>query len=226
MTGVRRSALLLLSAWSALPLLASCAERRVDPSLEITTTSAAVTVPGAPTTAPEGSAFVARVAAVDTADLRLGAAFNTQFLALQFLAVGLEPTEANCAAGRVAEASGPDFEARPVSQVMTGAGITPDVLLPCVPTERMMELSQAGAVDFARVPVDVLRSTLTELASAGYESVGMTAIESSCLADRVVGAYADEDLRGLLTSLSLPADRAVRALPGCVTAERADQLGG
>jgi len=181
----------------------------------------------APSTTASPNGFAARVAAVDTADLKLGAAFNTQFVALQLLAVGLDATESSCAAAKVAAASGADFATRPVSGVMSGAGITPDVLAPCVSTERMMGLAKAaGSASLDRVPVDVLRSTLTELASAGYETVGLTAVEASCLADHVVGTYRDEDLQKVMTSLSLPADRAVQALPACVTSERANELGG
>lgn len=209
-----------------------CTERSLDESVRDITPPSTVpssTLPGDPTTTSTvpGNGFVARIAGVDTADLTLGAEFNAQFLRLQFLAVGLDATEAACAADRVVAAAGEDFGSRPVSAVLSGAGITPDVLLPCVPAERMQALAGSGAgADLGKVPVDVLRSTLTELASAGYESVGLTPVEATCLADRVVGTYSDADLEGLMTSLSLPADRAVTALPNCVTSERANELGG
>lgn len=208
-----------------------CTQRTMDESLRDvtpTTTTPGPTLPGAtvPPTTSAGSEFVARVAAVDTSDLVLGGAFNAQFLTLQFLAVGLDGTESKCAADAIAAAAGDEFAKRPVSQVMSGSGITPDVLLPCVSTDRMMTLSKAGAgADLGRVPPDVLRSTLTELASAGYETVGLTPVESNCLAERVVGTYSDEDLVGVMTTLSLPADRAIDALPPCVTSERANELG-
>ena len=210
-------------------LVGACTERTLDESVRDVTPS--TTMPGAaPTVAtssvPAGSAFVARVAAVDTSDLVLGGEFNRQFLTLQFLAVGLDEVESRCAADRVVTAAGPTFATRPVNQVMSGTGITPDVLMPCVPTERMMSLAASGAgADLARVPAGVLRSTLTELASAGYESVGLTPVEATCLADAVVGSYGDGDLAGVMTDLSLPADRAVSALPSCVTPARADELG-
>jgi len=189
-------------------------------------TTTTPTDPDAPTTAAAGQAFVSRLAAVRATDLRLGAAFNTQFLTLQFLAVGLDGTESACAAGRVATAAGDEFATRPVGSVMSGAGITPDVLVPCVPTERIVELSRsAGDVDLGRAPAGVLRSTLSELAAAGYEAAGLTASEATCLADHVVGTYADEDLADVMTTLSLPADRAVAALTTCVTAARAAELG-
>lgn len=228
----RRRAAIAVGASAVLLGGASCTQRTMDESIRditpTTTIAPAPTEPGAtvPAVTVAGSEFVARVAAVDTSELVLGAAFNRQFLTLQFLAVGLDATESKCAADSITAASGDEFASRPVSQVMSGAGITPDVLLPCVSTDRMVALSKAGAgADLKRIPPDVLRSTLTELASAGYETVGLTPVESTCLAERVVGTYTDADLAEVMTTLSLPADRAVTALPTCVTGERANELG-
>lgn len=226
MGGVRR----LWMTWSATVLVVSaitagaCTEQRIDESLG---SPAPSDRSGAPPTSAPGADFVAAVASVDTSTLRLGAPFNTQFLRVQFLAAGLDAAEAACAADRVAASVGPDFGDRPVSEVMSGIGITPDVMLPCVPIARMSQLAAAGGgADLARVPPDLLRSTLTELASAGFEEAGLTAVEATCLAERVVGGADVDELADLGATFSLSVDRAAAELRACVSPERANQLGG
>lgn len=200
-----------------------CTEQRLDESLGRPESSGSA----ANATSVPGADFVAAVASVNTSSLRLGAPFNTQFLTVQFLAVGLDAAEAACAADRVATSAGTAFADRPVSEVMSGAGITPDVIVPCVPVERMSQLAAAGGgADLARVPPDILRSTLTELASAGFEEAGLSAVEATCLAQRVVGGADRDELNDLGSTFSLSAERAAEELRACVSPERASQLGG
>lgn len=214
-------------------VLSACTEKRLDESLKENPSTTAVSssptvgpVGGPTTTAPAPAGrVIARLAAVNTNDLKLGAAFNAQFLSLQFYAVGLDATEVQCAANRVVATAGADFGGRAVGQVMSGSGITPDVLTPCVSTDRLMKLASTGAhPDLSRAPADLLRSVFTELASAGYESAGLTAVEATCLADRVVGARADQQLAKLGTQLDLTGNGVEPALPDCLTPERISEL--
>lgn len=192
--------------------------------------SAALPAEGAPTTLAPTSGLVSRLADVDSGNLVLGARFNRQFVTMQFLAVGFDATESECLAGVVASQQGSEFAQRRVREVFSGAGMTPEAMSPCVTLERLTALASSGAApDLGRVPTGVVRSSFTGLAAAGFESAGLTAVESSCLADEVLDRYSDEQLAALGTE-ALGAttqfdDSAVAsAIPDCVDGDRIAEL--
>jgi hypothetical protein len=215
---------------------AACTEARpVVTSPTSTTAAVTLAVPGG-AAAPGGAAtpgasalqqLIGRLGDVDTSDLVLGAEFNRQFLGLQVQAVGLDAAEASCVADKVSQQVGADFGKRAVNQLMSGVGVSPDVMIPCVTPQRLAQLaSSGGQPDLSKVPPDVVRSTFGELASAGFESVGLEPVEATCLSDKTVGALADERLQGLMTSMELDNDALTAAVPQCVSAERINELAG
>lgn len=219
--------MLLVASGLALAMCPGCSDELGDLS-DVTTTTAtpaaadAVTVP--PDAGTPQAAVAARIAAIDPSGLVLGDAFNRQFLGVQLRAVGLDETEAACVADAVANQLGASFASTPAVQLMSGT-MRPDVMMSCVPMERVGELAAGGgAVDTSRVPAATLRAVFTELASAGYEEAGLTAVEATCLADAVVGTIPDAELAATSSSLDFGGTRITTALPGCVTPDRLAQL--
>lgn len=227
--GRTASALTALVSSIVVLALAGCSETR-ELRAGSTTVGPAPTSLAAdvtPTTAPTDVARVVdRLASVQVAGLTLGDAFNREFLAVQFRAVGLDAAESTCAVEQVA-AAGEDFAQRPVGEVMTARSVTPQVLTSCVAMDRLMSLTTSGVrPDFSKVPADLLRSVLTELVAAGYATGGLAPDEASCVAAAVLGGTDDAEVIGLLGQADLSAPGVADALTGCLTPERISELAG
>lgn len=219
--------LLVASLLTVGTVASGCSDQR-ELRDDAATTSRPIDV-AAPTTEPttEIGRVIARLAGVDTGELRLGGEFNARFLAVQFRAVGLEPGEVDCAVAAVVAGATDDFAARAVGSIMSVQMVTPTVLTGCVSTDRLMDLASGGVrPDLSRVPADQLRSVFTSLATGGYLAGGFTEDEAACLATAAVGAASDQELAELTTAVDLSGFGVADALDGCVTPERIAELAG
>jgi len=195
------------------------------PTISITTTTNLAlagqdTAPAGPSSALD---VVARkVSGATNGEVVLGADFNLKFLALQLRALGLDDTAATCVATKVQAKSGAAFAGLKVSELGQSFQSDPSTLLSCVSTAQVAGLAKLTP-DPSRLPANELRPLLGEMLSAGLQTAGLSAEESACVGDRVIGAIPDSQL-GTALGGTASAEQLRAALSSCLTTERLDRL--
>ena len=185
-----------------------------------TTTTEPVAIP------EERAVVIDALLAVDNADLKMGAEFNRRFLALQLGAVGMLDDEIDCLIGIVEDDLGDRFATTAISEVFTEDVLRPEVVVRCVPEERMTQFG-AAASDQAEVSTEYLalvESVLTELTAGGFESAGLEAPEATCLAGEVISRFEGENLLEALATEPLDRVAVDASLDACLTDARIGQL--
>lgn len=183
--------------------------------------------PADPTPTAEVQALIDRLSTVRTADLVMGADFNRDLLRVSMSAIGLDDTEARCVAAAIETANGDRFATTPVESLFGADALSPDVLLGCLPIERVTQLGTGETLtDPASPELGELRSLLSGVAAAGYESAGLSAKESTCLASTTVSEFEPSALAGAFSSLGSIDAVDAGAVELCLSKERIVELVG
>ena len=240
---VDRGARALVCGGVGIAAIAGCSDTKVasrpDVAGVITTTTSPPTVPIAPpptgkvptmTAKPSAdptTRVVARLKVIDNGTLKMGTEFNRRFIGLQLQSAGFTAADGECVTTKIAASAGPAFSTWTFTQLVAGAqsGASRDVLLSCVPTDRLAALaSRTAAPSVSSLAPGLMRSVLSELATSWFEAGGLTATEATCLADKLIGGVDDQRLAVIFSARSFDDTAIGTALPSCLDAARLASL--